>query len=507
MKDKIRETLKFQDLTPEEKERRGILCRLYGPCADFEAPTRNGRKYSDEVWEKVFNENEIVKELLANGGIPGEAQHPTDREEVDVEKIALMMPEAPKRGEDGKLIAFFDVQDTPCGRILYQLAKYGFKLGISSRGTGDIITDENGEECVDPETYDFTCFDAVIIPSVKDARLTMVESLNSKPTLKQSLQESLNKATPGDRKIMEETLKELNIDIVESNSENCDNKEKVELKEDLNTKKEEVSDTESSALVKSLQETLQSKLQLEKQLQELQEKLAVSDTKTKKLEEELQKHKATVIRLSGIAQSNKQLKEENQTLKEQLETQSTKIKNQSSRISKLAEKLTNSTNSSKQLNENLDNTNEKLNNLNEKYVAEKKEYENKINKLNEQLLDTKASFESKEKEYASKLSKSVKLIEKYKNYVVSVVDEYIKSKAVMLGISENEIKNRLNESYTIEDINKVCDDLQNYNLRISRLPFSVTKDTKVKITESKKSQYEPISPEDDIEALEKFIKG
>ena len=43
MKDKIREALQFQDLTEEEKQKRGILGRLYGPCASIVIPTRNCR--------------------------------------------------------------------------------------------------------------------------------------------------------------------------------------------------------------------------------------------------------------------------------------------------------------------------------------------------------------------------------------------------------------------------------------------------------------------------------
>lgn len=49
MKDLIKETLAFTELTPEEKEKRGILGRLYGPCADILNPTRNGRLYPDEA--------------------------------------------------------------------------------------------------------------------------------------------------------------------------------------------------------------------------------------------------------------------------------------------------------------------------------------------------------------------------------------------------------------------------------------------------------------------------
>ena len=35
--------LVFADLSEEEKKKRGILGRLYGPCADVIQPTRNGR--------------------------------------------------------------------------------------------------------------------------------------------------------------------------------------------------------------------------------------------------------------------------------------------------------------------------------------------------------------------------------------------------------------------------------------------------------------------------------
>ena len=53
--------LKFQRLSPEEKKARGILGRLYGPVATFAAPTRNGRLYSQELWEKLFN-SDLIKE-------------------------------------------------------------------------------------------------------------------------------------------------------------------------------------------------------------------------------------------------------------------------------------------------------------------------------------------------------------------------------------------------------------------------------------------------------------
>lgn len=215
----IREMLDFQELSEAEKQARGILGRLYGPCASIVDATRNGRRYNDELWEKVFSkDNEIVREMFENGGIPMELDHPVDREETCSEKIAAMMPEPPKRDKDGHLICYIDIIDTPCGKIAYALAKYGFKLGISSRGTGDLYQDENGDEVVDPDTYQFTTFDLVLLPAVKDARLSVCESLdtkkiNSNKALKKALQEEYNNSSKEDQRIMDNTMKDLKIDI------------------------------------------------------------------------------------------------------------------------------------------------------------------------------------------------------------------------------------------------------------------------------------------------------
>ena len=134
-------------------------------------------------------------------------------------KIACVMPEPPVKDDKGNLVAYVDIVDTPSGRIAYQLAKYGYKFGISSRGTGDIIYDNDGNEIVDPDTYQLNAFDLVEIPAVESARLAFVESLDTKKkygkTLKQKLTEEVNKATEEDKKIMEETLKNLDIELNE----------------------------------------------------------------------------------------------------------------------------------------------------------------------------------------------------------------------------------------------------------------------------------------------------
>lgn len=153
---KTNENFEYIKLTPEEMKARGILGRLVGPCASFSVATRNGRKYSNELWEKVFN-NPIMKEKLANKVCYGELGHPEDRTEIDMEKAAICLAEQPMKNKSGDLIAVFDILDTPNGRILKTLCDYGSTLGISSRGQGDIITDAYGEEAVDPDTYECEC--------------------------------------------------------------------------------------------------------------------------------------------------------------------------------------------------------------------------------------------------------------------------------------------------------------------------------------------------------------
>lgn len=220
-------------LSLEEQKARGILGRLTGVIADTKNPTRNERKYNKDLWENVFN-NDIIKEKIANRCFFGELGHPTDREEVDMEKIAICLAEQPKFCDDGLIYGVFDILDTPNGRILKTLCDYGCNIGVSSRGTGDLYTDINGNEAVDPETYICECWDAVLIPAVKVARMTYVkESLENKKSLRQALTESLMRESEDKRKEMEETLKDLGIEL-----------EDKELEEDYNKDEWEDSDIE-----------------------------------------------------------------------------------------------------------------------------------------------------------------------------------------------------------------------------------------------------------------------
>lgn len=460
--------LAFAELTPEEKERRGILGRLYGPCADIIRGTRNGRKYSAELWEKVFN-NDLIKEMFRNGGIPGELDHPTDRIETDSSRIAIMMPEPPKRDKNGNLMAYFDILKTPNGEIAYELAKYGFKLGISSRGEGDVKENySTGEEEVDPDTYTMTAFDLVLVPAVEKARLSLIsEGLDqNNAKFKKELNEALNRANPTERKIMTETLNNLKISYGDSDKSKQDNSGTAV--------------DNGVSVLKSLQESLKKNKELQDQIKSLQEKLSVCYAKETSLNESLQELKAQKPSVKV------------DSLNEQLSQKQSIMESQEKKLNFLSERLKNQLNAQNELKESLRNSKDKIKSLNEDLAKLRSESDKTINSLKEDLEGVKQDSVIKTQEYNAKISQSKSLVEHYKKVAQTAVNKYMEARAKTLGVSTLDIKSKLNENYSFNDIDRVCDSLKDFQLKVNSLPFNVEKNQKVRmsITESK----EPIQP-------------
>ena len=61
-----------------------------------------------------------------------------------------------------------------------------------------------------------------------------------------------------------------------------------------------------------------------------------------------------------------------------------------------------------------------------------------------------------------------------------LLERYISSKASMLGVQANEIKSKLNEHYTLDDIDAVCDKL----LTESRPTFSLGRRAAMQVNET-----------------------
>lgn len=475
---KKNEALKLDDTVKQNAKGEVILGRLQGPCADFINPTRNGRKYDESLWEKVFND-EIVNEYFEAGGIPGELDHPTDRLETASDKIAIMMPEKPTKDANGNLIATFDILDTPNGRIAYTLAKYGYKLGISSRGGGDTYTGDDGEEHVDEDTYDFHGFDLVLLPAVKAARLKMVESLQNGKTFKAAISEALENATADEKKVMQETLNNLNI---EYNHESVIDKKESD---------KAVDDAEAE-MISQLQETVLAKNELEAKNIELQEKLSVCYAKEAKMEEDLIKYKSAIQNLSVQAKNAKALQTKVSSLQEELEAKQEAIKLSELKVNELLEKMKDmEIAKEKSLNETLTKKNvdlkkatAQINTLKESINTIKAEAEERYNQLNEQLAEQKKNLSIKSSEYSNKLSNANKLIEQYRATAKTAVNKYIESQATRLGVKSSTIFEKLPKNYSFNDIDIICEELGDFKLKVSDLPFNI-EPSKVTIKESK----------------------
>lgn len=600
--------LTYEKLSPDEMKSRGILGRLVGVCADFMNQTRNGRKYPEQLWENIFN-SDIMKERIANGVCFGELGHPVDREETDMEKICICMPEEPKKGPDGKLRAVFDILDTPNGRILKSLCDYGSTLGISSRGSGDLETDFTGQESVNPDTYNCEGFDIVLLPGVKDARLQYVtESLDvtkENKTLRQQLKESINNESVENQKVMKESLDTLGINLEEGaytkdelidkfgtddlDIINAGNEETVTLKEsgdseyhnldkaydnhytfddkeassgkikdiieyldthdsvyevyehktdngltifyddniqvfeslkedinqetgDINNNEAQLADDNDMAIANELQEALKLNKKLDEKIINLQEKLSACYAKEMELEEAIDNYKIKIAKLSNKSKENKALTEKLSKLEIDLKNSKNETNDKKSM---LHETMQRDAKERKALKESIERKDNKIKELNEKLnevSQENSQLADNVNNLNEQLETAHKDNRQIKEKYSVKLNENNKLIEKYKKIARSAVDKYIDKQATILGVSSNEIKNRLPESYSFSDIDSICESLREYKVNINSLPFNTKLNENVNLTVKNLDSRVLVKNTDDelsdadLKLAERFIK-
>lgn len=581
---KVLEALQMQPLSEEEKASRHILGRLYGPIATCKEGTRNGRKYNKELWVKALND-EIFQEKIANKSLFLELGHPTDREETDMSCVCACIPEMPKIVNDD-LYAYVDILDTPNGRLLKTFCDYGFVPGISSRGSGDIMANDE----VDPETFFLETWDIVQLPAVKKARLAMCESLNNKKSLKAALRESYDAANEKDKKVMKETLDNLDIKLdetvedeipvedpeapieetlveagetpVEETEEAPAEEVEVSVEEDepvedaveeapeaitvgafadelkdydkelplewkpividgkeypieavafddsedgkilaevsyalpeeeiaINDEEavaeepaekepeipaEEAGDAGEDEVIESLKEAVRQKDLLENEVRDLKNQKTVSDAEVQGLKEELEKYKGGFMRVSELASKSTTLEKEKKALTEQLNLKNTEIKDLKSKVENHAS-------------------------LTESAKAEKV----KVNELTEKLAKVQAEAEETEKTLTEALEASRKkaqdrtnLAKSYKAKYDAVVERYIANKAKMLGVRPQDITSKLAESYSLDDIDNVCNDL----LEESRPQFGlVGGNPRVRVNESVKSEKKVIDPDNGYE--------
>ena len=123
----------------------------------------NGRVYPvNEIGRAV----ESIQSRLEQGfSVLGEADHPDDLQ-VNIDRVSHMITDMWMEGENGygklKLIP------TPMGNIIKTLLESGVKLGVSSRGSGNVT--ESGKV----SDFEIVTVDVVAQPSAPDAYPTAI---------------------------------------------------------------------------------------------------------------------------------------------------------------------------------------------------------------------------------------------------------------------------------------------------------------------------------------------
>ena len=140
---------------------------MQGLFIQGDVKNQNGRVYpKDEISRAV----ESVRTRLGEGEtVMGELDHPEELQ-INLDRVSHIITEMNVDGANG--LGKLKIIDTPMGNIARALLKAGAKLGVSSRGSGNV--NESGKV----SDFDIITVDIVAQPSAPDAYpKTIYESL------------------------------------------------------------------------------------------------------------------------------------------------------------------------------------------------------------------------------------------------------------------------------------------------------------------------------------------
>lgn len=143
-------------------ESKGGKVVVRGEFAKCGVATENKRVYPGEVWE---NEIKRLNKALGERRVYGELDHPADGR-TQLTRVSHLITHL--RIEGGIVIGEAEIVDSERGKTLKALLNAGCKVGVSSRGYGSTVENEQGESVVQ-EDYRLATFDFVAEPADGDA--------------------------------------------------------------------------------------------------------------------------------------------------------------------------------------------------------------------------------------------------------------------------------------------------------------------------------------------------
>ncbi len=167
MKNYLRENLSFDQaqlvLESTEDDKGGKTLHLNGICIQGDIRNQNQRVYpSSEIARAV----KTVNDQIAGGySVLGEVDHPEDLR-INLDRVSHMITKMWMDGPNG--YGKLKLLPTPMGQLIQTMLESGVKLGVSSRGSGDV--DGDGKV----KGFEIITVDVVAQPSAPGAYPTPV---------------------------------------------------------------------------------------------------------------------------------------------------------------------------------------------------------------------------------------------------------------------------------------------------------------------------------------------
>ena len=141
-----------------EKDSEGKNLYMKGIFIQGEQQNHNGRVYP---LTEINNAVKTLQEKIEGGySVLGEADHPDDLN-INLDRVSHVIENIQMQGSDG--IGKLKLLPTPMGNICTTLIESGVKLGVSSRGSGNVT--ENGKV----SDFEIVTVDIVANPSAPQA--------------------------------------------------------------------------------------------------------------------------------------------------------------------------------------------------------------------------------------------------------------------------------------------------------------------------------------------------
>lgn len=178
---------------------------ISGVTLQSDIQNKNKRIYPKSVLSEAINKH--VKEFMEDGRALGELNHPdTGISSINLDRVSHKFVSVVNEGSD--YITKANVLDTPTGKIVQNLLEGGVRLGISSRGLGNIKSQEGGS--LVENLYLISLGDIVGDPSAPNAFVQGVL---------EGVEYQMNEAGIIEKKVVEESIDKYSKLIKETSKE------------------------------------------------------------------------------------------------------------------------------------------------------------------------------------------------------------------------------------------------------------------------------------------------